>query len=379
MVVLTGIQGVVYGREQSTYLVQTKKMARSPLQYDGILAPLHSVPIKQPENAYIHKEYFKMGDHIKKGEQVVEWISPELLNQFYQANREYIDTEEMLHRLKAWEKSGAMMQAKRDLIQAQHLVDEAKHRHGQTKRLYEAGIVSKEELNIDHRSYEQAVKNLEQAQYDMSQAKRKGAKLEVGLAQMKYNVAKERYTLLKKQVEALKFNSPIDGVLIPSSESDETEYGVLISPLQWKVLVKVNEWDAVMLQNDQIAEIKITALDNRMLKGKIDKISIQPIDGFDKNTIPRYEVTISINSELNDLADSLRLGMTALVSCQFPKTEGLFVPKQAVSIDESGPFVNLMIANNELIKQHVEIGNNLENEVQITKGIKEGDSLVLFG
>ena len=79
----------------------------------------------------------------------------------------------------------------------------------------------------------------------------------------------------------------------------------------------------------------------------------------------------------SEMEKAFRIGMTAKVDCYFPALKGLFVPKNGILFEDENPYVNLAMANGEISKQPVELGAVLLNEVEIVKGAKEGDHLVL--
>lgn len=379
VVLFGGVNILAYADDLVLYPVTVKQVAPPSLRYDGILFSANTVDIKVPEHAELKAQYIAMGEVVKKGQVLLEWTSPDLLNQFYQAKKDYIECEETLHKLKNWNSSSQMINAKRDILQTEQLLNESKYRLSQTKKLFEAGVISKEEYTIDKRNTLQAAKSHEQAKEILNQVLKKGEQSQLSLAKLKFKVAKQQYNHIKKQVEQLKVISPFNAILVPSLDLDETVFGTLIDPSHWKVVIKVNEWDAITLKEGQNADVVIPALNNQIRKGKIDKINIQPVEGADSKSLARYEVSILILDDLKEIEKSIRLRMSATVSCHFPKIEGIFIPKQAIVIDETGrSFVNLAIRNGPAVKYHVELGSKMENEVQVIKGLKEGDNLVLL-
>ena len=99
---------------------------RESLRYDGVLVPAKIININTPSHSYLIESYRQIGERVKKNELIARWASPELLNQHYQAKREFIEAKERLHALKNWAKSDEIARAKREVQQYSLQAIEAK-------------------------------------------------------------------------------------------------------------------------------------------------------------------------------------------------------------------------------------------------------------
>jgi multidrug resistance efflux pump len=291
-------------------------LANAPLRYDGVLLPQNMIPIPIPDKAYKMQAHRKVGEVVQKGDLIVEWSSPDLLHQQFQAKQETLDCEEMLNQLQHWESSDSMLKAKQDLEEAKLLLSEAKERLSQTHRLYEAGIVSKDEMKTDERHVRQATRNFYQSKMQFDQTKQKNQPANLRLAKMKLATAKERFDLLSDQIKALKFRAPMRGVLIEPLENPSEYYAMIIDPSCWQVSLYVNEWDASVLKVDQKAKISLPTWADQALEGHIQRIHMVPKDLKDRQQPPRYEVKIAIDTPLEAPQSPIRIGMSANVICQ---------------------------------------------------------------
>ena len=290
---------------------------RESLRYDGVLVPAKIININTPSHSYLIESYRQIGERVKKNELIARWASPELLNQHYQAKREFIEAKERLHALKNWAKSDEIARAKREVQQYSLQAIEAKNRFKQTERLFEAGIVSKEEVNIDKRSYQQILANKEQAVRTLTLAHEKGSNLQIELAKMKLAASKERLDYLNEEVKRLEYRSPIEGVLIAPDHKSNESYAQILDPTKWNISIQVNEWDAAILKPNQEVSISFSSWPQYAAKGHIQTIQIDPIERGDKSQLSRYQVMIHIDSPLDNVNDKLRMGMSVMVNCEF--------------------------------------------------------------
>ncbi len=106
------------------------------------------------------------------------------------------------------------------------------------------------------------------------------------------------------------------------------------------------------------------------MEGEVSYIGYTPKEG---ETSIVYEIKISFPQK--DL-DTTKLKISMTGDAKFilsQKDETLFVPNNFVNSDKNGKFVYLGSKKN---KVYVETGLEGEENIEITKGVKEGDKLV---
>ncbi len=59
--------------------------------------------------------------------------------------------------------------------------------------------------------------------------------------------------------------------------------------------------------------------------------------------------------------------------------EGLFIPQAAVQADQQGSFVLIVDAGSTVVRRNVELGDRLDDQVLVKKGVDEGDRVVVRG
>ena len=59
--------------------------------------------------------------------------------------------------------------------------------------------------------------------------------------------------------------------------------------------------------------------------------------------------------------------------------EGLFVPQAAVQADQQGSFVLTVDAGSTVVRRNVELGNRVDDQVRVKRGVDEGDRVIVRG
>ncbi|WP_163655577.1 efflux RND transporter periplasmic adaptor subunit [Listeria sp. PSOL-1] len=137
--------------------------------------------------------------------------------------------------------------------------------------------------------------------------------------------------------------------------------------------VQMDELDIPNIKVDQEVNISVTALPDRTYKGKVKEIADQ---GQVQNGVATFSVTISL-----DKTDKLKAGMTADASILVnKKANALYVPIEAVQKDNDKYYVMVPeVKDGKETKKKIFVETGLHNEdnIEITKGLKKGDTVIL--
>lgn len=170
-------------------------------------------------------------------------------------------------------------------------------------------------------------------------------------------------------------NAPFDlvvtGAALPAKgEALTSEHSVDVSDVHnLQVQMNVFENDLTSLREDQPVSITVAALGNKVFAGKLSAI----------NQIGKYDAsgskfTVSADFE-ND--GSLKLGMSASCSINVRSADNvLSVPVAAIQSGEDGKYVTVKAGDGEE-RRKVETGISDAQDVEITSGLNEGDTVIL--
>ncbi|EIA19180.1 efflux RND transporter periplasmic adaptor subunit [Listeria fleischmannii] len=166
----------------------------------------------------------------------------------------------------------------------------------------------------------------------------------------------------------MKINATGTGAIVPQNKQmpnfDELEFQA-----------QMDELDIPNIKVDQAVKVTVTALPDKTFTGKVKTIADQ---GQAQNGVSTFPVTISLDS-----TEGLKSGMTADASILVnEKKNALYVPIEAVQKSDDDRYY-VMIPKKEKegrtkkVKQFVETGLHNEDNIEITKGLEKGDTIIL--
>ncbi|EUJ28823.1 hypothetical protein MFLO_11759 [Listeria floridensis FSL S10-1187] len=139
--------------------------------------------------------------------------------------------------------------------------------------------------------------------------------------------------------------------------------------------VQMDELDIPNVKVGQEVKVNITALPDKAITGKVEKIAEQ---GQVQNGVSSFPVVISL-----DNVKDLKAGMTADASILVhEKANAIYLPIEAVQKDDNDKYY-VMIPKKDKNgkttkeKKFVETGLHNEDNIEITKGLAKGDKVIL--
>lgn len=217
------------------------------------------------------------------------------------------------------------------------------------------------------------------------------AKQEFGEAEADMNLAKERFRLLGvnvSQFETSKGNgnhplipvtTPVGGVVLEKTitqgemvNSEKALFTVADLSTLW-VVIDIYEKDISRLRLGTGVKVSVTAFPDQTFRGKIAYIGAV-VD--EKTRTEKARVTIDNSSGL------LKPGMfaTVLIEATGSRAERLIaVSEEAVLVDGTKRYVFIQTAPDKFKRREIEAGRTLGNRIEVTSGLKEGESVAVKG
>jgi len=143
----------------------------------------------------------------------------------------------------------------------------------------------------------------------------------------------------------------------------------IVDPATLYFEVEADQSEVTDIKDGQEVAIVLDSYSDKEFKGKVSFVSYTPKEG-EAGTVYKIKVVF----EKGALGDNLpRIGMTG--DAKFilsQKDNALFAPPRFINSDKEGKYINLGKIGN---KVRVNIGVEGEDRVEITEGVKEGDTL----
>jgi HlyD family secretion protein len=355
-------------------VVEQGTMLRSVVA-TGKIEPITKVEIKSKANGIIERLHVDV-DRIVQPGQVLAELDKENLTARLREARANLQAAEAAHQ-------AAIAQLKKNEIEAESPeIEFARRTYLRAQQLFDQKLVAQNGLDEAKSALEQAENRQRAArsQLIISQARVAEATAHVAQARAAVERAAEelanatirapiRATVLSRDVE---LGSPVSSIL--NLGANATLVMTLGDIERVFVRGKVDESDIGHVRLDQPVRMTTETFRDRVFNGRVTQIS--PI-GVEKDNVTTFEVEISIDNP----GQALKANMSAnaeIILEQHPNS--LLLPESAITYDaERRAFVELADpgAENGHRRVPVTIGIGNGTKVQVTSGVKAGDSVVL--
>ncbi len=239
---------------------------------------------------------------------------------------------------------------------------ELEYQVAQAEGAYEAAVAQKDKM--------------EKAK-DNNQATEEDVKAAEGQAKQ----AKAALDLAKLNLERAEIRTPIDGVV--SSIKVEAGLSVaagtplitIVDPNSYVIRAEVDETDIGKVKKGAEVRVTLDAFPHQSYLGKVNKIGLSYLQTETGARVFPVEIEITgIN------LDDLREGMSGDAEITVDKLKDvLVVPPQSV-FENNSPYVFIIDENEGVVrKRKVTLGYSTENYVEVKKGLKEGEFVVVAG
>jgi HlyD family secretion protein len=240
------------------------------------------------------------------------------------------------------------------------------------------------QANSNSLAQAQANNTVAQAQYNLAKAKDNLATTLAGpdpkalqLAQAKYDAAKATLDDAQATLDAATMVAPFDGTVLSvgAAIGDLVSSNVTVVTLAdlntLEVLTSIDETDISNVKTGQDAQITFDAFPGKRFQGKVLEV---PLQGQLSQNVVTYEVPVSLEG-----TDGVALlpGMTANVKIILGQRQNaLLLPVLAVAQGDNGNEV-LLESGTGTVTTPVEVGLNDGVNVEIVRGLNEGDKVVV--
>lgn len=216
-------------------------------------------------------------------------------------------------------------------------------------------------------------------QYDLNETTRKKAQrileqnqynLESAVLDVEYQNLLIENSIILTPIEGIvtKIDVPVAGINItPANATFE-----IVNPKTLYFSSTAEQTDIVNLKENQSGTIVLDAFPDKRGEGIIKYISFTPKQG-ETGTV--YNLKIKIDENLKKLP--LRIGMTGDIEFVLKEKKNIIgIPQNFIKKDRKGNYV-LVKKNGQKLKTYIKTGDEIDGKIEIKKGLKEGDILII--
>jgi HlyD family secretion protein len=421
--------GVRYSR-RGIVTVQTGRVLRQDLTSlvtaSGEIKPRKYINIGANAMGELVEIPVKEGDHVRKGQLVakVESTQPEadVTAQRASLSSAEADAAAAEAGLKAFDDNLLTMQAgvERTRADLEHATLDLKR----GDELYKAQLIPKQDYDTRQAAYRTADASLKEAAARLTQAKAQREQASSQLFSAQKRIAQLRAMLSRASDVLKKFNAyaPLDGVVtnlpvrvgetvVPGIQNSAASTIMTIADMSLITAeVKVDETDIVSVKMDQVADVSIDAIPNKIFKGHVIEIGNTAIvrstglaasqTTTSSQEAKDFKVVVALDNPPQDIRPGL--SCTAKVTTA-TRQRALTVPIQALTIRQKGdldpkpkngvveaakpdPAAEkarkeeiqgvFVISGNKAVFHKVETGITGATEIEVLTGLQEGQEII---
>jgi HlyD family secretion protein len=423
------VAGVHYSR-RGIVTVQTGKVVRQDLTSlvtaSGEIKPLKYINIGANATGELTSIPVKEGDRVRKGQLLakIENTQPEADVNAQRASLSAVEADAGAAEagLRSFDDNLTTMQAGVERTKAELAKASQEFKRGE--ELYKAKLIPRQDYDQRQAAYASAQASLNEAQARLIQAKtqREQAKSQLYSAQKKIT---QLHAMVSRASDVLhKFNSyaPLDGVVtnLPVRVGETVLPGlpnlpgsIIMTIADMSLItaeVKVDETDIVSIKMNQVADVTIDAMPNKVFKGHVTEIGNTAIvrstglAASQSNVSSQEAKDFRVVVALDNPPDNIRPGLSCTAKITTAtRQRALTIPIQALTIRQKGDLepetkkvvvqqVKLdpaaekarkeeiqgvfVIAGNKAEFRKVETGITGATDIEVLSGLKETDEII---
>ena len=414
LVIIVGV--TVYESRKNLVTVQTGKTQKqnlaSVVSASGEIKPKTYVNIGANAFGKIIQLYVKEGDRVKKGQLLaqLENVQSSADVNATRASLQAAETDFVAA-------DAALRTSLADLNRAKSDAEHARLDWDRAQGLYKDALIAKQDYDVKKAAWESAEAGLAQAEARVAQARAQKDSADKHIAQNRANLTRVADVLGKTTYEA-----PFDGVItnLPVRESETVVIGIQNSPgstlmtiADMSVItseVKVDETDIVNVHLGQPADVTIDAIPRKVFHGIVSEIGDNAIVrstgvATSQETSTSQEAKdFKVVVTLQDPPSELRPGLSSTAKITTAtRNKVLSIPIQALTVRTRADLENkssdkdsvkaaskptdpskqkeeiqgvFVIRNKKAEFVPVETGISGTTDIEVTKGLQEGDEVI---
>lgn len=332
--------------------------ARATIELPGDLVARVETPMYARVDGYLKKRPVEIGDHVKKGDLLVEIDTPDLDAQIAQAQATLAQSKATLQQLNA-----ALVVAKSNAKLAATTAE-------RYRVLLEQQSVAKQDYDNQAAAAEVAAANIKQAEENIHAAE---ATIAANAANFRRMQELKIYT---------KLLAPFDGIV--TYRSPQSDPGTLISAgntTQSRELIKVSEIDTLrifvnvpqsystLIHAGQKADLIVDEFPGRTFSATVRGTT----NSVDPSTRALLAVLLVDNRKgelLPGMYSKVRFALPHMVSV-------MMLPADALMLKTDGPHAAVVGADHKIHLHKLVLGRDFGAELEVNSGLEEGDAVVL--
>lgn len=358
------------------------------LSYTGDILANRQTAIFSKISGYIRAIHADRGDFVKAGQLLVEVEPTEMEAALDQARAALATAQAGLEVTRSSLESARanLLNQEANLTKAQAVLANDRRQADRMAELFEKGLVSAQDRDNARTIYEssQAALRAQEAQVQVARVQIGTTESQVKLAESQVEQQRAGLRMAQVRVDDTRLHAPFAGYVsqrlldvgaaVSSQAAATSNASVAILSLQdiepVKVQIEVPERDVARVRSGNAVRLTADAYPDRRFTGKVARV-VHTLD-------PRTR-TMGVEVEIPNPERLLKPGMYARVQLVLDVQRGaLLLPLEALVGGELRPAV-LLVREGKVVTQPVELGPTDGPSVQVVKGLRAADQVIVQG
>ncbi|KQO18549.1 efflux RND transporter periplasmic adaptor subunit [Paenibacillus sp. Leaf72] len=209
------------------------------------------------------------------------------------------------------------------------------------------------------------------------------ARLNQELNDVKESIGRKALTQKRLKLNESQYRSPGDGIFLFDQTAKQLQavgdnqlIGKIVDLNKLQFIALVGEQDVFRIKQDMLVKVKMTAMKDVLLEGKVLRVSKFAKTGTDQNSLnqaAQFEVVISLEP-----SEYLIAGLSLTGDIEISRKESaLALPSIAIMSDQASSYVMLEKGAGQYERQDIKVGMSAGDKVEVLEGLKEGDVVSL--
>jgi RND family efflux transporter MFP subunit len=329
------------------------------MEIPGQTSALVETPVYARTDGYLKQRNVEIGQHVKKGDVLVELDTPDLDQQIDQARATVAQSRAAL----------AQMQAAVVALQSTNRL--AQLTATRTKTLADQGVLARQDADDKTAAAETAAANVRAAEESV---RAQESVISANDANVRRLIEQKKYARLEAPFDGvITARNPLAsdiGTLITSGSGTNAREIVRVSQIQTlRVYVSVPQNYAAMIRPGQVASLLVDELPGRVFPARVENTA----GALDPGTRTLQTLLMVDNSR-----SSLLPGMYVKVRFQLPHgVNAVRLPAEALLVRSDGPTAAVVDPQSKVRIQKITLGRDYGNEIEVTSGLSETDRVIL--
>jgi HlyD family secretion protein len=346
---------------------------RTSVSTNGKIEPAQNFEAHAPVNTIVRRLLVREGDHVKKGQLLLQLDDAEVRSQAARAQAQVKGAQADVQAIEKGGSQEELLTLQTQIVKAKTDRDAAQRSLDALRRLQQKGAASVGEVKEGENTLQRA-----QADLDLLQQKQKDrySKPEVDKVEAQKSQAQAAYDAAEDALHRSNVVAPFDGVvyLLPVKQGTFVQAGDLLlqeADLS-RLIVRayVDEPDIGRITIGQKTEITWDAMPGRLWTGTVATL---PATVKLRGTRNVGEATIALDNEDYKLLPNVNVSVSVIIA---QHDNVLTIPREALRQDDSVPYV-YQIVEDKLRRHDVTVAASNLTKVEVSSGLSDKDVVAL--